>query len=189
MRPGFFLDNFDGFIGAITVAVMARGLKKDSKLGVIVSPSLSVYAYIALKIKLRTRKTLAVSLLPCSRYAFLLGEISQLLILQWKNPDKYKHEILVVIGDLLTMSEQSASYKRATGRPLPSIPGFLAASLLAVNKSTQELWVFICYFSCAFLMPSIPVSNIVTTLTLHVRLGSMSTLSLNYISPAKPILR
>jgi hypothetical protein len=37
MRPGFFLDNFEGFIGSITVAVMANGLKPDITLGVIVS--------------------------------------------------------------------------------------------------------------------------------------------------------
>lgn len=63
----------------------------------------------------------------------------QPLILRLKNPDKYKHKVLVAIGDLLTMSEQNASYKRATGRPIPSIPGFVAAILLASNKSMQEL--------------------------------------------------
>jgi len=67
-----------------------------------------------------------------------MGEASQLTI-QWKNPEKYKHQILVVLGDVLTMSEQHASYKRATGQTLPSIPGFLATIIIALNKSTQEL--------------------------------------------------
>lgn len=39
MRPGFFLDNYNDFIGSVTVAVMTHGLKEDSKLGVIVSLS------------------------------------------------------------------------------------------------------------------------------------------------------
>ncbi|OJA08102.1 NAD(P)-binding [Rhizopogon vesiculosus] len=105
MRPGFFLDNFDnGFIGSITVAVMTRGLKKDSKLGVVDSKD--------------------------------IGHVAAAV---FKNPEKYKHKVLVVIGDVLTMTEQHASYKRATGRPIPSIPGYLATTLLALNKSMQEL--------------------------------------------------
>lgn len=104
LRPGFFLDNYNDFIGSVTVAVMTRGLKEDSKLGVIDSKD--------------------------------IGHVAAAV---FKNPEKYKHQILVVIGDVLTMSEQHASYKRATGRTLPSIPGFLAAILLALNKSTQEL--------------------------------------------------
>lgn len=104
LRPGFFLDNYDDFIGSITVAVMTRGLKEDSKLGVI-DPK----------------------------------DIGHVAAAVFKNPEKYKHQILVVIGDVLTMSEQHASYKRATGRTLPSIPGFLATIILALNKSTQEL--------------------------------------------------
>lgn len=75
MRPGFFLDNYIGFVGSITVAVMARGLKKDSKLGVVVGLSLNIFIYCS-KPRLRTQKTLAMSLPPCSRYAFPMGEVS-----------------------------------------------------------------------------------------------------------------
>ncbi|KAG0707527.1 NAD(P)-binding protein [Suillus ampliporus] len=104
MRPGFFLDNYNDFIGSITVAVMTRGLKNDSKLGVV-DPN----------------------------------DIGHVAAAVFKNPEKYKHQILVVIGDVLTMSDQHASYTRATGQPLPSVPGFLASILLALNESTQEL--------------------------------------------------
>lgn len=104
LRPGFFLDNYNNFIGSVTVAVMTCGLKEDSKLGVI-DPK----------------------------------DIGHVAAAVFKNPEKYKHQILVVIGDILTMSEQHASYKRATGWTLPSIPGFLATILLALNQSTQEL--------------------------------------------------
>ncbi|KAG1719555.1 NAD(P)-binding protein [Suillus paluster] len=102
MRPGFFLDNYTDFI--VTVAVMTRGLKKDSKLGVV-DPK----------------------------------DIGHVAAGVFKNPEKYKHQILVVVEDVLTMSEQHASYKRATGRALPSVPGFLATMLLAWNKAAQEL--------------------------------------------------
>ncbi|KAF9225404.1 NAD(P)-binding protein [Gyrodon lividus] len=44
MRPGFFLDNFEGFIGSITVAVMASGLKPDTTLGVIDSVDIGCVA-------------------------------------------------------------------------------------------------------------------------------------------------
>ncbi|KAG1793845.1 NAD(P)-binding protein [Suillus plorans] len=104
LRPGFFLDNYDDFIGSIAVGVLTRGLKEDTKVGVIDAKD--------------------------------IGHVAAAV---FKNPEKYKHQILVVIGDVLTMSEQHACYKRATGRNLPSIPGFLAAILLALNKSTQEL--------------------------------------------------
>jgi nucleoside-diphosphate-sugar epimerase len=104
LRPGFFLDNYNDFIGSITAAVMTRGLKEDTKLGVI-DPK----------------------------------DIGHVAAAVFKNPEKYKHQILVVLGDVLTMSEQHASYKRATGQTLPSIPGFLATIIIALNKSTQEL--------------------------------------------------
>ncbi|KAH7927239.1 NAD(P)-binding protein [Leucogyrophana mollusca] len=104
MRPGFFLDNYEGFIGSITVAVMRKGLKADTKLGVIAS-----------------------------------DDIGRVAAAVFQEPEKYKHQELVVISDMLTMSEQDDAHKRATGRPLPAIPGILAKLLLMMNKSTKEL--------------------------------------------------
>ena len=37
LRPGFFMDNFDNFIGSIIAAVMKKGLNEDTTLGMIVS--------------------------------------------------------------------------------------------------------------------------------------------------------
>ncbi|KAH7357072.1 hypothetical protein BKA65DRAFT_496150 [Rhexocercosporidium sp. MPI-PUGE-AT-0058] len=37
LRPGFFLENFDGFIGSITTAVLKAGLKADTKNAYIAS--------------------------------------------------------------------------------------------------------------------------------------------------------
>jgi hypothetical protein len=37
LRPGFFMENFDGFIGSIAVSVLKRGLGKETKIGLIVS--------------------------------------------------------------------------------------------------------------------------------------------------------
>lgn len=36
VRPGFFMENFDGTIGSITTTVLRTGLKKDTKLQMIV---------------------------------------------------------------------------------------------------------------------------------------------------------
>ncbi|KIJ66338.1 hypothetical protein HYDPIDRAFT_109338 [Hydnomerulius pinastri MD-312] len=104
MRPGFFLDNFEGFMGSITVAVFKSGLGPDSCLGVVDSVD--------------------------------VGSVAAAI---FQNPEKYKHKELVVIGDVLTMSQQQDIYKRTTGRPLPAIPSFLARLLLIINKPTHDL--------------------------------------------------
>ncbi|KAH7916375.1 NAD(P)-binding protein [Hygrophoropsis aurantiaca] len=104
MRPGFFLDNYEGFIGSITVAVMKQCLKPDTKLGTIAS-----------------------------------SDIGRVAAAVFQEPDKYRHQELVVIGDVLTMSEQDEAHRRATGKPLPAIPGILVKLLMMMNKSTQEL--------------------------------------------------
>ncbi|KAH7886158.1 NAD(P)-binding protein [Phlebopus sp. FC_14] len=101
MRPGFFLDNYEGFIGSITVAVLKSGLKADVSLGVVDSVDIGCVAAAIFR--------------------------------------KYKHKELVVIGDVVTMAQQEEIYMRATGRPLPAIPGFLGRMILAMNKATQEL--------------------------------------------------
>lgn len=36
LRPAFFMENFDGTIGSITATVLRTGLKKDTKLQLIV---------------------------------------------------------------------------------------------------------------------------------------------------------
>ncbi|CCM00285.1 uncharacterized protein FIBRA_02315 [Fibroporia radiculosa] len=104
MRPGFFLDNYEGFIGSITVAVMKCGLKPDSKVALIDSED--------------------------------IGRVAAAI---FRSPDKYQHKELVVIGEVASMSEQNEAYKRATGRPLPSIPNIFARILVAINKSTKDL--------------------------------------------------
>ena len=37
IRPGFFMENFDGFIGAIAVSGMRAGLGKDTTINLVVS--------------------------------------------------------------------------------------------------------------------------------------------------------
>lgn len=39
IRPGFFMENFDGFLGAIAVSGMRAGLNKDTTLNLVVSLS------------------------------------------------------------------------------------------------------------------------------------------------------
>ena len=37
LRPAFFMENFDGFLGSIAVSVMKKGMKEDATLALIVS--------------------------------------------------------------------------------------------------------------------------------------------------------
>lgn len=39
IRPGFFMENFDGFLGSIAVSGMRAGLSKDTTLNLVVSLS------------------------------------------------------------------------------------------------------------------------------------------------------
>lgn len=138
MRPGFFLDNYDnGFIGTITAGVMTHGLKKDSKLGVAVSSPLYLCPTLNHNEGLERRWSCCCCRVQGIR--FWREKIYQRLTLQLKNPERYRHKVLVVIGDVLTMSEQHASYERATGRPIPSTPGFMASIVLASNKATRDM--------------------------------------------------
>lgn len=36
LRPGFFMENFDGFLGSIAVALLHQGLGKDTTIAVVV---------------------------------------------------------------------------------------------------------------------------------------------------------
>jgi len=38
LRPGFFMENFDNFIGSIGVSVLKAGLRKETEIGLIVRP-------------------------------------------------------------------------------------------------------------------------------------------------------
>jgi hypothetical protein len=38
LHPGFFLENFDGLIGSIAVAVLKSGLKRETDVAFVVSP-------------------------------------------------------------------------------------------------------------------------------------------------------
>ncbi|KIJ39449.1 hypothetical protein M422DRAFT_781028 [Sphaerobolus stellatus SS14] len=57
----------------------------------------------------------------------------------FKNPEPHIHTIVVVTGDVLTMSEMDASHNRVTGKPMPSVPAFLASALISMNSHTKGL--------------------------------------------------
>ncbi|KAF7345742.1 NmrA-like family domain-containing protein 1 [Mycena venus] len=57
----------------------------------------------------------------------------------FQSPQNYASQIMVIAGESSTMAQQEESYKRATGKHLPSIPGFLAWPLLALNSHTKAL--------------------------------------------------
>ena len=49
------------------------------------------------------------------------------------------NKVYTVTIEILTASELDASYVRATNKHHPSIPKFLAKTLLSINKATKEL--------------------------------------------------
>jgi len=57
----------------------------------------------------------------------------------FRDPKPYLYQVLLVVGDTLTREQQDDAYKKATGRPIPSTPSWLAQGLLSINKHTQEL--------------------------------------------------
>lgn len=56
-----------------------------------------------------------------------------------QTPETFKSQILVAVGDSLTISEQDIAYKEATGRSMGSIPRFLARFIITINEHVQGL--------------------------------------------------
>jgi hypothetical protein len=36
VRPGFFMENFDGFMGSLAVAILSQGLRKETDIALVV---------------------------------------------------------------------------------------------------------------------------------------------------------
>ncbi|KAJ6537825.1 hypothetical protein B0H19DRAFT_1180988 [Mycena capillaripes] len=104
LRPGWFMENYDGLLGSIAVGVLKHGLKPTT-----------------------TNRMVAVK---------DIGYVAAAVI---RDPTKYASQILIVSGEVTTMSEQEESYKKATGKRLPSIPKALARVVIALNAHTKEL--------------------------------------------------
>ncbi|KAJ7077157.1 NAD(P)-binding protein [Mycena belliarum] len=103
LRPGFFMENYDGTIGTVAVGVLKRGLKPTT-----------------------TNQMVAVE------------DIGHVAAAVFKSPQDYASQILVVAGEGM-LSEVEEAYKRATGKQLPGIPGWLARPLIAFNSHTKAL--------------------------------------------------
>ncbi|KAK7000305.1 NAD-binding protein [Favolaschia claudopus] len=106
LRPGFFMENYEGMIGAISVAVLKTGLKPTTR-----------------------NQMVAVD------------DIGHVAAAVFRNPRPNNRQILVIAGEYSTILEQDASFKRATGNPLPStpFPTLFASILIYLNGHTQGL--------------------------------------------------
>ncbi|KAJ6526940.1 NAD(P)-binding protein [Mycena vulgaris] len=114
LRPGFFMENYEGFLESITVGVPKNGLKPPR-----------LIAWLACR---------------CCDFQDMHPsheDYSHFKALQ--NPAKYAAQILIVSGKVATMAQQEESYKKAIAQRLPSIPGFLARELITLNAHTKEL--------------------------------------------------
>ncbi|KAJ6579255.1 NAD(P)-binding protein [Mycena vulgaris] len=104
LRPGFFMENYEGTIGWVAVGVLKTGLKPTT-----------------------TNQLVAVD------------DIGQVAAVIFKNPENYTSQILIISGEASTMAQQQEAYELATGKTLPSIAGFLAWPLIALNGHTKAL--------------------------------------------------
>ncbi|KAL2073586.1 hypothetical protein VTL71DRAFT_10912 [Oculimacula yallundae] len=104
LRPGFFMENFGGFIGSITSTVLKSGLNAGTTVGLIASED--------------------------------VGNVAAAV---FRDHEKYRSKILLVIAEYVTMNQMYASYQQAKGKPMPSVPGMFGKLLLKFNKATQEL--------------------------------------------------
>ncbi|KAF8511254.1 NAD(P)-binding protein [Hysterangium stoloniferum] len=88
-----------------------------------------------------TAAVMATGLKPTTKIRLVGSEdIGHVAAVVFRNPEKYVNQIIVVIGDALTVKEQEESYKRATGIERPTAFGFVAKSILALNAHTRELY-------------------------------------------------
>jgi uncharacterized protein YbjT (DUF2867 family) len=104
LRPGFFMENYEGLVGAIAAGVLKHGLKSTT-----------------------TNRMVAVD------------DIGYVAAAVFRNPAKYASQILIVSGEVTTMSQQEEAYKKGTGKHLPSVPRVLARTVIALNGHTREL--------------------------------------------------
>jgi hypothetical protein len=167
LRPGFFMENYDGKIGSIAVGVLKKGLKPTTTSQLVVSnfsmPITQTYA----QQNYRQPKILDTLQRPFSRCGSL-STVFPVLSNALQDPQSYASQILVVSGEgqavnalretesktstASTMAEQEEAYKRATGKNLPAIPGWLARALIAFNSHTKALYVLIPFSLTEFFM-------------------------------------
>ncbi|KAG6368887.1 hypothetical protein INS49_003105 [Diaporthe citri] len=112
IRPGFFMENFDGFLGAITVSGMRAGLDKDTTINLVLLQSLKASEDI--------------------------GRVAAGVLMKH---DKHLHKTLAITSEAATMEHISESYKRATGRPIPAVPILVGKSLVKINAALQDVYV------------------------------------------------
>jgi nucleoside-diphosphate-sugar epimerase len=104
IRPGFFFENFDDFIGSMTYSVLKSGLKKETAVGFIGAE-----------------------------------DIGRVAAAVFRDNKKYKHKVLCLCSEFLTMSQLEESHQRAVHRRMPSVPGAFAWIITRLNNATQDL--------------------------------------------------
>ncbi|KAJ7622246.1 NAD(P)-binding protein [Roridomyces roridus] len=114
LRPGFFMENYEGMIGAVAVGVLKYGLKLTT-----------------------TNQLVAADDIGC--VAAAVFKVNEFTAFRDREPARYASQILVISGEASTMTQQEEAYKNATGEPLPAIPRFLARILIAFNGHTKNL--------------------------------------------------
>lgn len=95
---------------------------------------------------------LKTGLKPDTALALIASEdIGNVAAAVFKDHQAYKHQVLTLRGDELTMRQQEVTYKQATGHRLSNIPRALAWFIVRTNKNVQELntWFEVLHFARA----------------------------------------
>ncbi|KAL1864543.1 hypothetical protein Daus18300_007558 [Diaporthe australafricana] len=128
IRPGFFMENFDGLLGALAVSAMRAGLDKDTTITLIVSrisrtdPNYVCYILVA-------------------KFPKASEDIGRVAAGVFWHHDQYLHKALAITSEVVTMEEISESYKRGTGEPIPAAPALVGRVLLKLNAAVQNVYV------------------------------------------------
>lgn len=122
VRPGFFFENLEGFLGSIGVTLYRDGLKKDTTIAMIVSWCL-----------------LANLSIPLLTYFQASEDIGRLVAGLFNNHKPYIHKHFNVTSGPVTMHEVIEAHQRATGKPKPAVPSVVGWFVRVMNRGIQNL--------------------------------------------------
>ncbi|KAJ6445283.1 hypothetical protein O9K51_00042 [Purpureocillium lavendulum] len=125
LRPGFFMENFEGFLGTVTTTLFSECLPKDTTIPIIASADIGNVAAGVFRV-------IGSPVLP---FEVVLGFDN----IMSQNHARYIHKTLSVTSGAVTMSEIKADYTRATNRTMPSAPAAIIKALARINAGAGNI--------------------------------------------------
>jgi len=141
------MENLEGMVGSIAVSLFLVGLKTDTTIALIVSPSLPLPSERRLSLTpTRPQKISDVWQAVSLRYVYwwtLLGgeTVADSLHSGLQNHKPYLHKVLGLTSEQLTPKEIVDAYRRGVGKPMPTFPAALSKLLLWLNADARGMYV------------------------------------------------